>query len=320
MTLLLKASEVSPLIDMGQAIRLTEEALAEQSRGRVAVHPPYHLPVPQGALRVVSGVLLDTGRMGIRFGPALGLTPPSGQRNHVAALYDLDGALVALVAYPFNTLRTGASVGAAVKHLAPAATPRLGLIGTGRNAVALLEGILCVRPVEEIRVYSRNVERRRQFVEDASGKLGRALQAVDHCEAAVAGMDIVLVATSSREAVFDPAWLKPGCLVTSMGPIGELPPDLFLGNARKVVSSYDQEKAPLRPSFLVELARQGKVSWDAIEELGDIITGKPRNAPPGDRAITVFHESAGGAGDVMFANWIYEEARRRGLGQEISFQ
>ena len=37
MTLLLKATEVAPLIDMAQAITLTEDALKEQSRGKVAV-------------------------------------------------------------------------------------------------------------------------------------------------------------------------------------------------------------------------------------------------------------------------------------------
>ena len=318
MTLLLKATEVTPLIDMAQAIALTEDALREQSRGRVAVHAPYHLPVPEGALRVVSGVLLDTGRMGIRFGPALGLTPPSGQRNHVAALYGLDGALIALVAYPFNTLRTGASVGAAVRHLSPDGTLKLGVIGTGRNAVSLIEGIACVRTLDDVRVYSRDADRRKRFVDDAGRKLGRALAAVNSCEEAVAGMDIVLVATSSREPVFDTAWLKPGCLVTSMGPIGELPPALFLSPGRKVVSSFDQEKAPLRPSFLVDLVREGKVQWADIDELGDIITGKSTRAQvPG--TVTVFHESAGGAGDIMFANWVYEEARRRGLGQEVSF-
>ena len=318
MTLLLKATEVAPLIDMAQAITLTEEALKEQSRGKVAVHAPYHLPVPEGALRVVSGVLLDTGRMGIRFGPALGLTPPSGQRNHVAALYGLDGALIALVAYPFNTLRTGATVGAAVRHLAPQRSLKLGLLGTGRNAVALLEGIACVRDIDEIRVFSRDTDRRTRFAADAARALGRPLLAVDSGEQAVAGMDIVLVATSSREPVFDPVWLEPGCLVTSMGPIGELPPSLFLAPGRKFVSSMDQEKAPLRPSFLVDLVRQGKVKWEDIEELGDLITGK---RPPlqASNQVTVFHESAGGAGDIMFANWVYEEARRRGLGQEVSF-
>jgi len=318
MTLLLKATEVAPLIDMAQAITLTEDALKEQSRGKVAVHAPYHLPVPDGALRVVSGVLLDTGRMGIRFGPALGLTPPSGQRNHVAALYGLDGALIALVAYPFNTLRTGASVGAAVRHLAPERPLKLGLLGTGRNAVALLEGICCVRTITEMRVFSRDADRRNRFADEAAKALARPLLPVDSTEQAVSGMDIVLVATSSREPVFDPAWLKPGCLVASMGPIGELPPSLFLAPGRKFVSSMDQEKAPLRPSFLVELVRQGKVKWDDIEELGDLITGKRPSMQTSDR-VTVFHESAGGAGDIMFANWVYEEARRRGLGQEVSF-
>lgn len=319
MTLLLKASEVTPLIDMKKAIAITEDALAEQSRGKVAVHPPYHLPVPEGALRVVSGVLLDTGRMGIRFGPALGLTPPSGQRNHVAALYGLDGALIALVAYPFNTLRTGATVGAAVRLLAPEGRAKLGLIGTGRNAIALLEGILAVREIDEIRVFSRDAARRAKFAADAAKAIGRDLIVKDTCEQAVRDMDIVLVGTSSRQPVFEPAWLKPGCLVTSMGPIGELPPALFLAPGRKIVSSLAQEKAPLRPSFLCDLVREGKTSWDNIEELGDIIIGKRPKPVPGTDPV-VFHESAGGAGDVMFANFVYEEARRRGLGQEVSFQ
>ena len=108
MPLLLKSAEVKRLINMAQAIKVTEDVLAEQARGKVAVHSPYHLPVPVGALRVVSGVLLDSERMGLRFGPALNLTPPSGNRDHVAALYHTNGELLALVAYPFTTLRTGA--------------------------------------------------------------------------------------------------------------------------------------------------------------------------------------------------------------------
>ena len=65
MPLVLKSSEVVRLIDMAKAIKVTEEALAEQARGQVAVHSPFHLPVPDGALRVVSGVLLGSQRMAI---------------------------------------------------------------------------------------------------------------------------------------------------------------------------------------------------------------------------------------------------------------
>jgi ornithine cyclodeaminase/alanine dehydrogenase-like protein (mu-crystallin family) len=316
MPLVLKASEVVKLIDMAQAIKVTEDALAEQARGQVAVHAPFHLPVPDGALRVVSGVLLGSQRMGVRFGPALGLTPPSGIRDHLAALYSTDGALLALVAYPFTTLRTGASVGAATKHLAPAQVGKLGVIGTGRNAQALLEGIKTVRNADDIRVFSRNVEARQKFAADTSEKLRCSIQAVSECRDAVADMDMVLVATSSQQAVFETGWLKQGCFVASMGPIGELPRDLFLTAGRKIVSSIDQEKAPLRPSFLCNLVNDGKIRWDDIDELGDIVAGK--KPVPAANVTTVFHESAGGAGDIAFANWLYTEALRLGVGQEIS--
>jgi ornithine cyclodeaminase len=316
MPLVLKASEVVRLIDMAQAIKVTEAALAEQARGQVAVHAPFHLPVPDGALRVVSGVLLGSQRMGVRFGPALGLTPSSGNRDHLAALYSTDGALLALVAYPFTTLRTGASVGAAAKHLAPKRLERLGVIGTGRNALALLQGIKTVRSPSEIFVFSRNTEARNKFAADSSAKLQSPVRAVDDCRDAVAGMDMVLVATSSLQPVFENGWLKKGCFVASMGPIGELPRDLFLTAERKIVSSFDQEKAPLRASFLCDLVRDGKVRWEDIDELGDIVVGK--KPPPSEGDVTVFHESAGGAGDVAFANWLYTEALRLGMGQEIS--
>jgi len=53
MTLVVKAADAARLIDMEQAIKVTESVLAEQARGQVAVHPPFHLPVPGGALNIV---------------------------------------------------------------------------------------------------------------------------------------------------------------------------------------------------------------------------------------------------------------------------
>ena len=35
-------------------------------------------------------------------------------------------------------------------------------------------------------------------------------------------------------------------------------------------------------------------------------------------SIIVFRDSQGGYGDLALAAWAYEEARERGLGQEIS--
>ena len=60
------------------------------------------------------------------------------------------------------------------------------------------------------------------------------------------------------------------------------------------------------------------MEWDDVDELGAVVAGKAK-VRKGTGGVTVFHESAGGFGDVVFAGWAYEEARRLGLGQEMSF-
>jgi ornithine cyclodeaminase/alanine dehydrogenase-like protein (mu-crystallin family) len=68
---------------------------------------------------------------------------------------------------------------------------------------------------------------------------------------------------------------------------------------------------------LIRLAQQGKISWHSVLEFADIVAGKIA-APEISKSIIVFRDSQGGYGDVALAAWVYEEARRRGLGLDIS--
>ena len=316
MTLLLTAAEVRPLLDMAKAISLTEDVFAEFGRAKVDVHAPFHLFVPGGALRVVAGALQETERMGVRIGPTQG---PADA--HVAALYAGDGPLLAIMGYPFSTVRTAATVAVSIKHLARANARRLGLIGTGTNALGLLMAAQLVRDINEIAVYSREAERRRHFCEEATRATGIAVRPVETAREAVTGMDIVLTSTSNRQPLFPFDWLDKGTHLGSMGPVSELDPDILLRANRLVVSSRTHEehyyiKTP--PFPLVELIEAGRLSWNDVVELGEVVTGRrPGRADADD--ITVFHESQGGFGDVAFAAWVHSEARRRGLGREFAF-
>jgi alanine dehydrogenase len=316
MTLMLKASEVGPLLDMAKAIALTEDVFAEHGRGQVEIHSPYHLFVRDGALRVVSGALRESGYMGVRCGPTQG--PPEA---HVALLYANAGQLLSVMGYPFGTLRTAATVAVSLRRMARPDSRRLGMIGTGANAAGLLKGAKAVCDVTEMFVYSRDAERRRRFCDDASRAVGVPVRPVDTPRQAVSGMDIVITSTSNRAPLFPFEWLDRGAHYSSMGPISELDPGILLSADRLVVSSKIQEenyyiKTP--PFPLMELIAAGKTSWDRVTELGDVMTGK-RPGRAGAAEITVFHESQGGFGDVVFAAWVYTEARRRGLGVEFSF-
>lgn len=316
MALLLSKDEVAPLLDLKTAIAVTEEVFREYGQGDVNVHAPYHLYVPQGALRVVSGALKASERMGVRCGPTHG--PADG---HVALLYASDGALLAIMGYPFGTLRTAATVAASLKHMSRVDAKRLGLIGTGTNALGLLKGARAVRPISEVFVYSREESRRRNFAAAAARETGLPVTAVDSAREAVSGMNIVLTSTSNRQPLFPYEWLSRGSHLSSMGPISELGTDILLGCDRLVVGSKIQEEHYFirTPPFpLVELIETGRLRWDDFAELGDVVSGR-RPGRAGTDEITVFHESQGGFGDVAFAARAYDEARRRGLGREISF-
>jgi alanine dehydrogenase len=320
MPLILKAKEVEPLLDMKGAVALTEAVFREQAEGAVEVHPPYHLHVEKGALRVVSAALKQTEHMGLRFGPAMGMVPPRGVEGHLAALYATDGELLAVMGYPYATLRTGATVGVAVKYLAPGGAQRVGLMGTGMNALSLVEGVKAVRPVSDLVVFSRDEERRNSFAAAAERALGIPVRPVAEPREAVSGRDLVLTATNFRKPLFPFAWLDDGAQVYSMGPIGEIAEEIFLKAGHVVVSCKEHERHylyPTKPFPLLDLIGEGKLTWDDVEELGDVVAGRPKARKKGGSVL--FHESAGGFGDVAFAVWAYEEAKRRGLGQEVSF-
>ena len=68
MPIILKTDEVSSMLDMKKGIEITEQVLQELSRGHAKVHAPYHLAVPNGAIRVVSAALEETGTVGLRYG------------------------------------------------------------------------------------------------------------------------------------------------------------------------------------------------------------------------------------------------------------
>jgi alanine dehydrogenase len=317
MTLLLTREETQPLLDLGKAIDLTEAAHREQAAGRVTAHAPYHVHVSgEQALRVVSGALIESRRMGIRLGPNSQL---SGE-SMVALLYDAEsGSLLSIMGYPFGTLRTAAAVALAARYLAREDSKTVGLFGIGRNALGLVKGIAALCSLEKVVVSSRDAERRKNFCKEAAEELQLEFVSADKAEQAVRKMDIILTATNSPSPVFPAEWLEPGMHISSMGKPAELGHTVYLKADRVVIGCREHEqnywdRSSTRP--LVDLDADGRLPWSKVPEMGELVAGRA----PGRKSaveITIFKESQGGFGDVAFAAWLYEEARRRGLGREI---
>jgi len=318
MPLLLSRDELKPLLDLTKAIELIEDVHKQQAGGQVVPHAPYHIPVGgRSGLRVVSGAVLGTRRVGVRLGPNSGL---GGGDKMYALLFDADtGELLSFMGFPFGTLRTAAVVAIAAKHMAREDSQKLGLFGVGRNAFGILKGLLAVRPIKEIVVSSRDPQRRKKFCEEGAEVLGITVRGVDNPEQAVRGMDVILTATNSLTPIFPEDWVDPGTHVSSMGKPTELSRELHLKADRIVVGSQEQERNYGDRSAalpLVELIAEGKLSWSRIAELGELVTGQTRGRTRRDE-INIFRESQGGYGDIAFATWLYEEAVRRGIGKQM---
>jgi N-[(2S)-2-amino-2-carboxyethyl]-L-glutamate dehydrogenase len=70
---------------------------------------------------------------------------------------------------------------------------------------------------------------------------------------------------------------------------------------------------------ILDLIAEGKMKWEDIDELGDIVIGSA-SARKATKDIIVFHESQGGITNVALAEAIYEEAVKRGLGIDFDFR
>jgi alanine dehydrogenase len=313
MTLLLRRSEVADLLDLRRAMRVSEQTFREQTDGKVKQVPP--LRFMNRGMRMVVGGLEAQNKNGFRVSVTGG--------ESIALLFEISsGDLLAVMGYPFSNLRISATVGLAIDRLSSPNAQSIALIGSGRLAMAILEPAVAVRRIARVFVYSRNPENRESFAQRASEKLKLPVGAVANPQETIDQAEIVLVTTNSPVAALLGQWLKPGLSVFGVGRPNEFDDEVYLRADLISVTSKTHELGYYDTKLdqpLIRLAQQGQISWDGVAEFGDLLTGKVL-VPDASKSIIVFRDSQGGYGDLALAAWAYEEARRKGLGQEISVE
>ncbi len=184
----------------------------------------------------------------------------------------------------------------------------------------ILEAAVAVRPITRVFVYSRNPKNRESFARKASEKLKLSITAVASPQEAIAKAEIVLVSTNSPVAALLGQWLRPGLSVFGVGRPNEFDDAVYLRADLISVTSKTHELGYYDKQLdqpLIRLSQEGKIAWDKVVEFGDVVSGKC--APPDSAgSIIVFRDSQGGYGDLALATWAHDEARKRGLGKEIS--
>jgi alanine dehydrogenase len=242
-----------------------------------------------------------------------------GGRFHVLLYSSRDGSLKGMIeADHLGRIRTGAASGLATKLLANPDARILGVIGAGRQALTQVAAVCAVRKIETVRVFTRTSEHRETFAKQIERTLRVAAKPATSAEAAIGDADVVITITKSAEPVLRANWLKSGVHVNAAGANAaerrEVDAETVL---RATVRATDHlAQARLEAGEYRDLVAAGRLKWQDVVELGDILTGKtPGRRGPAD--ITLFKSLGIALEDIAFADLIIRRAHERGVGRPM---
>lgn len=245
-------------------------------------------------------------------------------------------------------MRVGGGAGIGAKYLSREDSRVVGMLGSGGMARTFLRAFAAVRDIELCRVYSPTSDHREEFAREMRAELGIEVYAVDDPREAVRGADILSSCTDSMSPVYDAGWIEPGMHVTNLGR-REMPDasaerfDVVIrqgtaGLQMKQTERFQAERGLSPAAFiggteeemrrLPERNRQPGFGGDSPEfsdrgkggdkpDFADLVSGRAQGRTSAEQVT--FYRNVGNQG-LQFSSvggFVYEQARRLGLGREI---
>lgn len=325
--MLVSHRDVVALLPMAECIDAMTDALRTLALGGalLPLRSVVRLPDGRNAFALMPAALDRPSALGakvITVFPGNDATPYDSHQGAVL-LFDLKfGRLIAIIdASSVTAIRTAAVTAVATRVLSRPESRTLALLGAGVQAATHLEAIRLVRPIEEVRVWSRSGDRARRFVAGPAARdaeqAGVRVVACEAAREAVHEADVVCTVTSSREPVLLGEWLAPGAHVNAVGASLATARELDSAAVARARLYVDRRESALNEAgdFLVP-KREGLIGDDHIvAELGELLVDAPR--AEGRRSateITVFKSLGLAIEDLAAARRIYDRAVSTGAG------
>ena len=310
MTLYLTEEDVTGLLTIEDALEAVEGSFRRLAAGRVENRPRDRLRLEGGILAAMAAADLELGYAGLKTYTAFGYD----DIRFVVLLFETDRAdLAAIVeANRLGQLRTGAASGVAARYLARPGARTLGVIGCGWQAESQVAAIRSAVPtIERVVAYCRTPERLHLFCERVGAE-----PAESHRD--VAGEDVVVTATSSKDPVLRGEWLRPGALVCAIGandPSSRELDNVVLERA-SFVCCDSREQSRIESGDLIEPVEQGVLDWLEVHELQEVVAGETAGRSSDDD-IVLFKSNGIAAWDLAIGAVALARARERGVGREL---
>ncbi|MDD7403965.1 MAG: tyramine oxidase subunit B [Butyribacter sp.] len=240
-----------------------------------------------------------------------------------------------------SAMRTGAMPGLTAQYLARKDSKVISLIGPGAiNKTCLMAYMAKFDSIETIKIKGSSAKSKtaldmKQFVEETYPQVKNVI-VCDDLEEAVKDADIISEAVSVKDhqwPVFQPEWLKPGCVFISSGTMDMTDHNFMKDHMTKVVDNihmyeeyievyeeYDADgnrKSSGTPGmYFVNMIEDGLIDKKEVYHLGDIVRGTAPGRTSDDQMFLV---SLGGM-PILDIGWGYEcwqNALKKGIGTKL---
>ena len=296
-------SDVTSLLSMADAIEALERSYRELAKGTAHGMLRTQVRWGGGRMQALGGYFEGLQCAGVK----QWAVTAQGAQPTIVLCSAVDGRVVAILeASQLGRLRTGATSGLAIRHMARADASVLLIIGTGRQALAQVAAALHVRDVSEILVAGRDPAKTEAFATDLQQIFSVSARAVPSIAEGAVGADLITVVTNAVEPVLMRDMVGPGTHVSAVGATGpnatEIDPALLGAADLLAADSVEQAVADSR-EVRTAIDLHG-VTADDIVALDRLVAGEVVSAG----GLTVFESMGFGLSDVALAELAWRRA------------
>ncbi|HEY8687971.1 MAG TPA: ornithine cyclodeaminase family protein [Chitinophagaceae bacterium] len=311
--LYISKEEVAQYLSMEKCIGLMEEAFTALAKGQ-ALQPLRSLmwlPDKTGLLGMMPAYSADKKMMGIKVISAFSGNRKFGLSSHQGAVLLFEsthGQLLAIVdGDEITAIRTAAVSALATKLLARDVVSTLAVLGSGTQAQQHIEAMLCVRKINSIIIWSRDLSNAEELATQIFKKHNITAIAVKDAKDAITGADIICTTTALPTPVVLGEWIKKGVHINAVGSCTSTSRELDTAaiiNAKLYTDKY--ESLYNESGDFIIPKKEGAINNDHVKgELGEVILGIKKGRETNDE-ITIFKSLGIAIEDVYAAGFVYQ--------------
>lgn len=316
MVLFLNEDDVKQLITMPLALEQVERALRDRALGKATDLPRARVQTTSGIQHVLQACAPELGYIGFKYY----FSPPGKRGATYVHLISMEtGKLEAIVEGVWlGMTRTGAASGVASKALANPGASVLAQIGAGFQGMGQLEAVVTALNIREARVYARTRDKLEAWCKKMADKLGIPVIPAASGPEAIKDAQVVNIMTKSTTPVIDGDWLQPGQHVNAAGSnaLSRCEIDAKTVARAALITVDSRGTARNECGDLIAAVETGRLSWDALPEIGEVLAGRVPGRKHRDD-ITLYESHGMGIQDIYTAAKLVGLARARKVGSAL---